>query len=62
MELCHLCSADSVRKNAEDLRASLEQVVIPVFCKTHNSAGVDGKQKLDKVFFSIIYVVFSVGL
>ena len=45
---CTTCSC-SVRKNAEDLKKSLEAVVIPIFCSTHIGAGADNQGKLKKV-------------
>ena len=39
----------SARKNAEDLKKSLETVVTPVFCSAHSTADDEKKQKLVKV-------------
>ena len=42
----YLCSQ---RKSAEDLKKSLESVVIPIFCSAHTVADDDKKAKLSKV-------------
>ena len=39
----------SVRKNASELRISLEKVVVPIFCTASAGIEEDKKHKLDKV-------------
>lgn len=39
----------SVRKNASELRISLEKVVVPIFCTASAGIEEDKRQKLDKV-------------
>lgn len=39
----------SQRKNAEDIRKCIENVVVPIFCTAHAGADDDKKAKLSKV-------------
>lgn len=38
-----------MRKNASELRISLEKVVVPIFCTASAGIEEDKRQKLDKV-------------
>jgi calcium homeostasis ER protein len=43
----------SARKNAEDLKKALEEVVVPMFCSTSIGITEDQQTKLNKVLYGL---------
>ena len=48
------CSVFSQRKNAENLKQSLEEIVVAVFCTSLVGAGDIQKAKLNKVISKVV--------
>ena len=54
--ICATCRCASLRRNADDLRKSLETVVIPLFCMSQLAVDEERQTKLKKVLLLVLFL------